>query len=144
MLLVCNRANIAPKREGKSSAMDSIVIMPVPGEHGLNEYKETGRDKFETITTNPVKQVSEAPVSTFSADVDTASYAFVRRQLNHGILPQKNAVRVEEMINYFDYDYTVPGDKTRPFQPTIAVYPDAMEYGYKVVAYWNKGLRYST
>ena len=103
--------------------MDSIAIMPAPGEHGFNEYKETGRDKFETITTNPVKQVSEEPVSTFSADVDTASYAFVRRQLNHGVLPQKNAVRVEEMINYFDYDYSVPTDKTRPFHPTIAVYP---------------------
>ena len=97
--------------------------MAAPGEHGFNEYQDTGRDKFETIKSNPVKQVTEEPVSTFSVDVDTASYAFVRRQLNHGVLPQKNAVRVEEMINYFDYDYSVPTDKTRPFHPTIAVYP---------------------
>ena len=94
-------------------------------EEGLrsNENQETGRDQFDTIDTNPVKQVKEDPVSTFSIDVDTASYAFVRRQINYGVLPQENAVRIEEMINYFDYDYVVPEDRTRPFQPTIAVYP---------------------
>ena len=62
-----------------------------------------GRDKFEQFEVNPVKQVADEPVSTFSADVDTASYSFVRKQLNQGVLPQKDAVRVEEMINYFDY-----------------------------------------
>jgi Ca-activated chloride channel family protein len=118
------QSNITPKRDvGKSSIMNSFAKMPAPEEHGFYEYQDTGRDKFETIKSNPVKQVTEEPVSTFSIDVDTASYAFVRRQLNHGVLPQKNAVRVEEMINYFDYDYSVPTGKTRPFQPTIAVYP---------------------
>jgi len=94
-------------------------------EEGLRpeENKETGRDQFDTIDTNPVKQVKEDPVSTFSIDVDTASYAFVRRQINYGVLPQENAVRIEEMINYFDYDYAVPVARTRPFQPTLAVYP---------------------
>ncbi len=82
-----------------------------------------GRDQFDTITTNPVKLASEAPVSTFSIDVDTASYAFVRRALNSGYLPQKNAVRVEEMINYFDYDYSLPDDRSVPFKPTVAVFP---------------------
>ena len=119
-----SRVNKTLKRAaGKFSAMDSIAKIPAPGEYSVIEYQESGRDKFETLTANPVKLVSEEPVSTFSADVDTTSYAFVRRQLNHGVLPQKNAVRVEEMINYFDYDYSVPTDKTRPFQPTIAVYP---------------------
>ena len=98
-------------------------ILPPHGEHEINQYQDIGRDKFETLISNPVKLVTEDPVSTFSADVDTASYAFVRRQLNNGVLPQKNAVRIEELINYFDYDYSVPTDKTRPFQPTIAVYP---------------------
>lgn len=102
---------------------DLNAFMPEPGEYRTYEYQETGRDKFETITTNPIKQVSVEPVSTFSIDVDTAAYAFVRRQLNNGVLPQNNAVRIEEMINYFDYDYSVPTDKTIPFKPTIAVYP---------------------
>lgn len=82
-----------------------------------------GRDRFEKITPNPVKLVSEEPVSTFSIDVDTASYSFVRRAINNGHLPQKDSVRVEEMINYFDYEYPLPGDKTRPFKPTVAVFP---------------------
>jgi Ca-activated chloride channel family protein len=82
-----------------------------------------GRDRFETITPNPVKRVTEEPVSTFSVDVDTASYAFVRRALNSGVLPQKNAVRIEELINYFDYDYPLPKDRSVPFRPTVSVIP---------------------
>ncbi len=60
-----------------------------------------GRDRFESPTPNPVHRVAEDPVSTFSSDVDTASYAFVRRALNSGYQPPPNAVRIEEMINYF-------------------------------------------
>jgi len=112
--------------EGKSGRMigkmayesDSAVYMPPQG-----YYKDEGRDKFTEITVNSIKLVGEEPVSTFSIDVDTASYAFVRRQLNNGVLPQKDAVRVEEMINYFEYDYPVPEDRNQPFQPSVAVYP---------------------
>ncbi|MFC1838740.1 von Willebrand factor type A domain-containing protein [Thermodesulfobacteriota bacterium] len=83
----------------------------------------TGRDKFEEFTPNPVKLASEEPVSTFSIDVDTAAYSFVRRAINNGHLPQKDSVRVEEMINYFDYKYPLPEDKRKPFKPTVAVFP---------------------
>jgi Ca-activated chloride channel family protein len=82
-----------------------------------------GRDQFESFAANPVKQVSRDPVSTFSIDVDTASYAFVRRALKRGTLPRKDAVRIEELINYFDYDYPLPGDRTAPFKSTVAVFP---------------------
>ncbi len=82
-----------------------------------------GRDRFEHKEANPVKLVNVEPVSTFSIDVDTASYSFVRRALNQGHLPQKDAVRIEEMINYFDYGYDVPRDRSKPFKPTVAVYP---------------------
>ncbi|MBL4617596.1 MAG: von Willebrand factor type A domain-containing protein [Robiginitomaculum sp.] len=61
------------------------------------------RDRYSTEPSNPIKFVSEQPVSTFSVDVDTASYANARRFLNDGVLPPTNAVRVEEFINYFDY-----------------------------------------
>lgn len=81
-----------------------------------------GRDRFETVRANSVKRVGEAPVSTFSIDVDTASYAFVRRALMNGTLPQKNAVRIEELINYFDYDYPLPSDRTVPFKATVDVF----------------------
>ncbi len=84
---------------------------------------EAGRDNFKDVEVNPIKLVAKDPVSTFSIDVDTASYAFVRKMLNRGTIPQKNAVRVEELINYFDYDYALPKDKNKPFLPTVAVYP---------------------
>lgn len=98
-----------------------------------------GRDNFEKIESNPIKLVSEEPVSTFSIDVDTTSYSFVRRALNNGHLPQKNSVRVEEMINYFDYDYPLPKDRTKPFKPTFAVFPTPWNKNTKLLHIGIKG-----
>jgi len=84
---------------------------------------EQGRDRFEGKEINPVKQVSAEPVSTFSIDVDTASYSFVRRSLNGGRLPPKDAVRVEEMVNYFPYDYARPESADEPFRANVQVFP---------------------
>lgn len=100
---------------------------------GSNYFQEKGRDDFEHVETNPVKQVAEEPVSTFSVDVDTASYSFVRRQLNQGVLPQKDAVRVEEMINYFDYQYPAPESKKQPFKTTVSVLDSPWRNGNKLV-----------
>jgi len=85
-------------------------------------YHNEGRDKFEQIKQNSIKLVKEEPVSTFSVDVDTSSYSFMRASLNNNVLPQKDAVRVEEMINYFSYDYEVPKDKSEPFKANVAVF----------------------
>ena len=71
-------------------------------------------ERYSQISENPVKLVAENPVSTFSIDVDTGSYSNIRRMLNHGQLPPSDAVRVEELINYFPYDYALPTGK-RPF-----------------------------
>ena len=79
------------------------------------------RENYAHFDDNPLRLVSENPVSTFSIDVDTGSYANVRRILNNGHLPRFDAVRVEEMINYFSYDYPVPGDNGRPFSITTEV-----------------------
>ena len=76
------------------------------------------RENYAHFDDNPVKRIMEAPVSTFSIDVDTGAYANVRRFLNQGSLPVKDAVRVEEMINYFSYDYPLPPDKAQPFSIT--------------------------
>lgn len=86
-------------------------------------YQDQGRDKFTDIKTNPVKIAKDEPVSTFSIDVDTSSYSFVRGELNQNVLPQKDAVRVEEMINYFPYDYAGPADRTVPFKTNVSVFP---------------------
>jgi Ca-activated chloride channel family protein len=81
------------------------------------------RDIFNSPDINPVKQVATDPVSTFSVDVDTASYSFLRRALNSGHLPPKEAVRVEELINYFPYAYPAPESADVPFKPTVTVMP---------------------
>jgi Ca-activated chloride channel family protein len=108
----------APARKARhapSAVADSVTaygIMPAP----------ENTERYEDATPNPVKIVADEPVSTFSADVDTAAYANVRRFLNDGTLPPKDAVRIEEMINYFDYAYAVPATREKPFEPTVAVY----------------------
>lgn len=102
-------------------------------------YQDEGRDKFEHAAENPVKQVLAEPVSTFSIDVDTASYTFARKMINQGILPQKDAVRAEEMINYFDYNYPLANSREQPFQPTVAVYDSPWREGNKVVHIGIKG-----
>lgn len=66
------------------------------------------RENYQHFDDNPVKVVTEQPVSTFSIDVDTGAYANVRRMINNGHLPREDAVRVEELINYFSYDYPLP------------------------------------
>jgi Ca-activated chloride channel family protein len=75
-------------------------------------------ERYQHQDDNPVQVVLEHPVSTFSIDVDTGAYANVRRFLNAGQLPPQDAVRVEEMINYFDYTYSPPASRDTPFRVT--------------------------
>ena len=67
--------------------------------------------------------VTEQPVSTFSADVDTASYARVRRAILGGQMPPADMVRTEEMVNYFDYAYPLPETRDVPFRATTTIVP---------------------
>ncbi len=80
-------------------------------------YRDTQREQYQALAANPIHSVAETPVSTFSADVDTGAYANVRRLLNQGRLPPEGAVRLEEMVNYFPYDYALPSDGS-PFGVT--------------------------
>ena len=130
---------IAGEQRMSFSETASPINQSSANDYRTYEYKETGRDQFDKFTPNPIKKVSEEPVSTFSIDVDTSSYTFIRRQLNNGQLPQKNAVRIEEMINYFDYDYIVPSEKTKPFQPTVAVFPSPWNENTKLLHIGIKG-----
>jgi Ca-activated chloride channel family protein len=76
---------------------------------GNEDYEEKSRgEKYAQIEENPFLEAARAPLSTFSIDVDTASYANVRRYLNDGQMPPKDAVRIEELVNYFEYDYPQP------------------------------------
>src|SRR5688572_3787171 len=80
-------------------------------------------DRFPDKEPAGVLNVAEHPVSTFSVDVDTASYAFVRRNLVGGRMPPREAVRVEEMINYIRYAYPSPQDRAQPFRVSTTVMP---------------------
>jgi Ca-activated chloride channel family protein len=71
-------------------------------------------DLFQEIVENPFILAAQEPVSTFSVDVDTASYTYVRRMLRQGALPPRDAVRIEEMINYFTYDDPAPSPGSDP------------------------------
>ncbi len=97
------------------------------------------RDRFEAADPNGVKVTAEAPVSTFSIDADTASYAWVRRSLAQGALPAPDSVRVEELINYFPYAYPLPLSREEPFRPTVAVYPTPWNADTRIVHIGIKG-----
>jgi Ca-activated chloride channel family protein len=79
------------------------------------------RDEFEKYKLNQTTVVEETPVSTFSVDVDTASYTFLRASINRGQLPPPSAIRLEEMINYFPYDYEGPKTANEPFKANVSV-----------------------
>ncbi|WP_395612406.1 von Willebrand factor type A domain-containing protein [Allosphingosinicella sp.] len=73
------------------------------------------RERYAGREVSSVLSVADQPVSTFSVDVDTGAYSNVRRMLNQGQMPPEGAVRTEELINYFRYDYPLPQDRSRPF-----------------------------
>ena len=98
---------------------------PMPG--------DIDRDRYENVELNPIRIAAEEPVSTFSIDVDTAAYANVRRLLNSGRLPPRDAVRVEELINYFHYDYPLPRTRTQPFSTSVTVAPSPWAEGRQLV-----------
>lgn len=98
-----------------------------------------GRDKFNGAQENGFKVARETPVSTFSIDVDTASYSFSRASLNRNVLPQPASVRTEEFINYFPYDYEAPTSETSPFRTTVAVFPNPWAEGRKLIQIGIKG-----
>lgn len=93
----------------------------------------TDSERYPDATPNPVKRVAEAPVSTFSIDVDTAAYANVRRFIAEGTTPPRDAVRVEEMINSFDYGYARPASADEPFAVTTAVVASPWSAGRQIV-----------
>jgi len=79
-------------------------------------------EQFENAAPNPLKVTLQEPVSTFSIDVDTASYAYIRAAIMDGYLPDADAVRIEEMVNYFPYSYPAPASGEAPFTSSVAVF----------------------
>ena len=99
---------------------------------------ESNTEEFANAPDNTLKVTTEEPVSTFSIDVDTASYSVVRQSLMSGRLPPAAAVRVEELINYFPYAYPAP-EGEHPFQPTVSVIPTPWNDGTNLVHVGTQG-----
>ncbi|MBN1571052.1 MAG: von Willebrand factor type A domain-containing protein [Acidobacteria bacterium] len=98
-----------------------LVLSPVDAEmarcrynNGCNKKGNFNTEAYENISDNPFLDATQNPLSTFAIDVDTASYSNVRRFLDGGTLPPKDAIRIEELVNYFDYDYRGPRND-KPF-----------------------------
>jgi Ca-activated chloride channel family protein len=98
--------------------------LPASGVAQLRAPSEPlNRENYAHVSDNPLHRVAEDPFSTFSIDVDTGAYSNMRRMLNVGNRPAKDAIRTEELVNYFSYDYPQPGHKGMPFSITTEVGP---------------------
>jgi Ca-activated chloride channel family protein len=107
---------ILPQSPPQMNTTGGLAPQPLVSEDAVTRDREgkteENTETYQTIEEHPFKLVNLNPLSTFSIDVDTASYSNIRRFINEGSLPPKDAVRIEELINYFSYDYPQPqGDQ---------------------------------
>ena len=110
-----------------ASTLDSYIGISPPAS------RPADTERYPDATPNPVKSVADEPVSTFSIDVDTAAYANVRRFVDEGRRPPVDAVRIEELVNYFDYGYARPRSASEPFAITTAVVASPWSPGRQIV-----------
>jgi Ca-activated chloride channel family protein len=120
-----------------TSNMPMPSATPMPG---MDETINGNTEGYSHIDENPFLEVARAPLSTFSIDVDTASYSNTRRFLKDGQLPPKDAVRIEELVNYFSYDYPQPvGDA--PFSVTAEISEAPWNHAHRLVHIGLQGKR---
>ena len=112
---VVSRGRIAPSPGNEiafSGEVRSGLMIAMPEEVWVDNsdavWVDFNTSEFDHITDNPFLRPRENPLSTFSIDVDTAGYSIVRNFINRGSLPPQSSVRIEELINYFDYAYPPP------------------------------------
>ena len=121
-----------------AAEMAAGMPAPVPPPYRIAS-EPLDRENYAHLDNNRVLRVTEQPVSTFSIDVDTGSYANIRRMLNEGRLPVQDAVRIEEMLHYFDYDYPLPDSTNTPFTVTTEVGPSPWSKGRHLLRIGIKG-----
>ncbi|MBB2837936.1 UNVERIFIED_ORG: Ca-activated chloride channel family protein [Rhizobium etli] len=121
------KRSVAPTAAAPQQQLaEPMAVAPSPApptESRMQVQVDSSRERFANAAANPIKSVATDPISTFSADVDSASYSFVRRSLTGGAMPDPQSVRVEEMINYFPYDWPRPENAEQPFKATVTVMP---------------------
>ncbi|ALN65535.1 hypothetical protein GLA29479_4706 [Lysobacter antibioticus] len=109
------------KRSVSAQMAAPAALVPPPPPPMYQASADT--EKYAEREDNPVHRTSEQPLSTFSIDVDTGSYANVRRMLSNGQRPPADAVRAEEFINYFDYGHAAPASLATPFRVSTELAP---------------------
>lgn len=108
-----------------------------------NDVQNWNTEEYATIHDNLYHNPLQRPLSTFSIDVDVASYSNIRRFLNNGQTPPKDAVRIEEMVNYFNYDYLAP-EKDMPFSVITEVSQAPWNLAHKLVHIGIQGKKIAT
>ena len=114
--------HIAIKKSKSDRSMGYFLPMPAELDVGSKVTPAWNTESYNAIIEHGFINTGNDPLSTFSIDVDTASYSNIRRFINQGSMPQVGAVRIEEMINYFSYDYPQPSGK-HPFSVTTELGP---------------------
>ena len=128
---VTNGRQSVHREQTAKLASESLPYAGVPGQTAIaslppdfrHPREPLYRERYQRPDDHRVVRVTEQPVSTFSIDVDTGSYSVMRRWLNQGQLPPEDAVRVEELINYFDYAYPLPERSAEPFLVSTEIAP---------------------
>jgi Ca-activated chloride channel family protein len=143
------KLEVEQKQTGTSSSNMGVVAdvrmaQPTPMQEGEQRRGDAigNTEQYSHIDENPFLEIARAPLSTFSIDVDTASYSNTRRFLKDGQLPPKDAVRIEELVNYFSYDYPQPvGDA--PFSVTAEISEAPWNPSHRLVHIGLQGKRIS-
>ncbi|MDB4749839.1 VWA domain-containing protein, partial [Rubripirellula sp.] len=135
---------IASNQTARESVDQAVTVAPasrLPQDIQGNDDALASRDKFTNVRENAFKRVSDAPLSTFSVDVDTASYSKVREYLlRQRRLPPVDAVRIEEMVNYFNYEYLPPEDDAEyPFAAKAEIISCPWNDGHRIARIALKG-----
>lgn len=126
-----------------AGGMSAVKLSPSSASYGQPYAPiEISQESYDTINENTFQQCTEKPVSTFSIDVDTASYSNVRRMITQGIKPNIDAVRIEELVNYFDYNYEKP--QKGAFAVNLEYAPALWNKKHKVVRVGIKGKEMAT
>jgi hypothetical protein len=125
-------------RLGGAHARKALAPAPAATAVPIERDAEMNTENYAHVAENPFLSVANQPLSTFSVDVDTASYANSRRFLAQGSLPPKDAIRIEEWINYFAYDYAQPTGSA-PFAVASEVTSCPWNAAHKLVRIGIKG-----
>ncbi|MEO8082425.1 MAG: von Willebrand factor type A domain-containing protein [Ardenticatenales bacterium] len=128
-------ANLAPDLYATA-----VAPMRYPTAAPPESYPPANGEGYNRVVDNPFQRIADAPLSTFGIDVDTASYANVRRFLTDGQLPPPDAVRIEELVNYFPYAYDPPSARDEmPFAVDVAAHPAPWAPEHRLVRIALKG-----